>query len=123
MNDILCNFLFYEQNKDFLIKCFYISYCSLTKITERRRLNFLFKNVTKLNFKNVFYSHYYNMYTRARGKVNNSTCKQGANFGTLNYYLLFYNFILYCNLSSSLGSNLDILEDKIFKREDKYCQI
>ena len=38
-----------------------------------------------------------------------------------NFYLPFYN--LYpCNVSCTIGANLDILEDDNCKRGDKYCQ-
>ena len=39
------------------------------------------------------------------------------------FYLLFYNlYPLAIYLGSTLGANFDILEDKDFKRRDKYCQ-
>ena len=34
----------------------------------------------------------------------------------------FAVYILFCNLSSTLGTNLDIIEDKNYQIEDKYCQ-
>ena len=34
----------------------------------------------------------------------------------------FAVYILFCNLSSTLGTTLDIIEDKNYQIEDKYCQ-
>ena len=50
-------------------------------------------------------------------------------FGTWNFFPLFFNlissftiYIVVFNLSSTLGANLDILEDKNCKKGDKYSQ-
>ena len=66
--------------------------------------------------------------------MNERSENRGPNFGTLLFPLLplspfffilissYTIYILFCNLSSTPGFNLDIVEDKNCTREDEYCQ-